>query len=141
MNSLNPFAILQYRKDIEYRDILYTAVREQDTIMKSKFFFNNIMVAFLLVCNVHREQVRYCTEKKQNLFCKSLLVFILARCVRVRQQLVPRHLSAIHDLALPIHLRTCGESVRVIGSSQLSPSLAYKAKGKHRAWLKKNIFY
>ena len=36
----------------------------------------------------------------------SLLVFILARCVRVRQKLVPRNLSATHNLAPDIRFRS-----------------------------------
>lgn len=42
----------------------------------------------------------------------SLLVFIRARCVRVRQKLVPRNLSATHNLARDVPLLSIGRCDR-----------------------------
>ena len=91
--------------------------------MKCKFFCRYLMLEFLIFAYFFSFKTRseFAWNKKQCWFFSSLLVFRCARCVRVRQKLVPRHLSATHDLALPIHLRICGESVRGEGSSQLTP--------------------
>jgi len=64
-------------------------------------------------------------QEKAELDQCSLLVFIRARCVRVRQKLVPRNLSATHNLALNFR-SVPALKIKGIGISQLNSSFMPK---------------